>query len=110
MWIDNVVMSDYIPDMHTVGVRELKSRLSEYLRLVRRGEEILVTDRGEVVAELRLPSRHTESTPYPRLEAAARRGLVRLGAANQRDLYPRLPPLMTREETLALLDAEREER
>ncbi len=39
--------------MKSVGVKQLKSRLSEYLRLVRSGETILVTDRGEVVAELR---------------------------------------------------------
>jgi prevent-host-death family protein len=36
-----------------VGVRDLKNRLSEYLRRVRSGEEILVTYHGEVVAELR---------------------------------------------------------
>ena len=41
--------------MHTVGVRELKSRLSEYLRRVRLGKRVLVTDRGEVVAELLPP-------------------------------------------------------
>ncbi|MFI5007275.1 MAG: type II toxin-antitoxin system Phd/YefM family antitoxin, partial [Solirubrobacterales bacterium] len=29
--------------MKAVGIRELKNRLSEYLRLVRSGEEILVT-------------------------------------------------------------------
>lgn len=35
-----------------VGVKELKNRLSAYLREVRNGRRILVTDRGEVVAEL----------------------------------------------------------
>jgi len=39
--------------MKAIGVKQLKSRLSEYLRLVRNGESILVTDRDEVVAELR---------------------------------------------------------
>jgi|SRR5271155_4347314 len=39
--------------MKSVGVKQLKSRLSEYLRLVRAGETVLVTDRDEVVAELR---------------------------------------------------------
>jgi antitoxin (DNA-binding transcriptional repressor) of toxin-antitoxin stability system len=39
--------------MKSVGVKQLKSRLSEYLRLVRGGETVLVTDRDEVVAELR---------------------------------------------------------
>jgi antitoxin (DNA-binding transcriptional repressor) of toxin-antitoxin stability system len=41
--------------MKVVGIRELKARLSEYLRDVRRGEVILVTDRQRVVAELRPP-------------------------------------------------------
>ncbi|MCZ6916507.1 MAG: type II toxin-antitoxin system prevent-host-death family antitoxin [Gemmatimonadetes bacterium] len=43
--------------MKAVGIRELKARLSQYVREVRRGEVILVTDRGEVVAELRQPGR-----------------------------------------------------
>lgn len=38
--------------MVTVGVRELKSRLSDYLRRIRRGERIVVTDRGRPVALL----------------------------------------------------------
>ncbi|HEU5207943.1 MAG TPA: hypothetical protein VFU06_00925 [Longimicrobiales bacterium] len=41
--------------MRVVGIRQLKARLSEYLRDVRRGEVFLVTDRDEVVAELRPP-------------------------------------------------------
>jgi len=36
-----------------VGVRELKTRLGRYLQEVRRGRTIVVTDRGEPVAELR---------------------------------------------------------
>lgn len=39
--------------MRVVGVKELKTRLSAYLREVRRGETFLVTDRDVVVAELR---------------------------------------------------------
>ena len=39
----------------TVGVKELKNRLSEYLRDVRRGTRVLVTDRSTVVAEIRPP-------------------------------------------------------
>lgn len=35
-----------------VGVRELKSRLSEYLSRAARGEDIVVTDRGRPVARL----------------------------------------------------------
>jgi antitoxin (DNA-binding transcriptional repressor) of toxin-antitoxin stability system len=36
-----------------VGTKELKNRLSHYLRQVRAGQIVRVTDRGKVVAELR---------------------------------------------------------
>ena len=36
-----------------VGVRELKTRLGSYLRQVRRDATIVVTDRGEPIAELK---------------------------------------------------------
>ena len=39
--------------MKAVGVKELKARLSEYLRYVKSGRSVLVADRGEVIAELR---------------------------------------------------------
>ena len=67
--------------MMTVGIRELKNRLSEHLRMIRDGEEILVTDRGKVVAELRQPPTcpgasahpHWRGTLVPDGRASARR-------------------------------------
>lgn len=56
--------------MRTVGVKELKARLSQYLRAVRAGEALVVTDRGEPVAELR-PVRQLRS-PADRLEDVLR--------------------------------------
>jgi antitoxin (DNA-binding transcriptional repressor) of toxin-antitoxin stability system len=41
--------------MKIVGIRELKNRLSEYLRDVRARENVPVTDRGDVIAELSPP-------------------------------------------------------
>ena len=38
--------------MITVGVRELKDHLSEYLRKVQAGERVVVTDRGRPVASI----------------------------------------------------------
>lgn len=43
--------------MKAVGIKQLKARLSEYIRLVKTGETVLVMDRDEVVAEMR-PARH----------------------------------------------------
>ena len=41
--------------MQAVGLKILKNRLSEYVRLAASGETILVTDRERVVAELTPP-------------------------------------------------------
>lgn len=38
---------------NVVGARELKVRLGTYLRRVREGQTLVVTDRGQPVAELR---------------------------------------------------------
>jgi prevent-host-death family protein len=55
--IDKVATRSYIREMKTMGIRELKNRLSEVVRAVKAGEHILVTDRGTVVAELVPPGR-----------------------------------------------------
>lgn len=96
--------------MTTVGIRELKSRLSEYLRRVRAGEAILVTDRGEVIAEIRQPEMSKAEIRYPTLRLHASEGRVRLGEPNRPDLYrthPRIAPDGTAER---FLDEERGER
>lgn len=36
--------------MITVGIKELKARLSSYINKVRQGEEVVITDRGKEVA------------------------------------------------------------
>jgi len=41
--------------MRAVGLKVLKNRLSEYVRLAASGEIVLVTDRDRVVAELVAP-------------------------------------------------------
>ncbi len=60
--------------MAAVGVRDLKNRLSEYLRRVRSGERLVVTERGKPVAILSPP---TEAPPDGHIEALLRAGVVR---------------------------------
>ena len=43
--------------MKSVGIKVLKDNLSKYLRMVRDGEIVLVTDRDEVIAEIQSPQR-----------------------------------------------------
>ncbi len=95
--------------MKTVGVRELKNRLSEYIRQVRSGEGVLVTDRGDVVAELMSPVHAAVDPTLPAgLLALAKRGLLTLGASGGADLYPALRRPRRQKRTAAqLLDDER---
>ena len=50
--------------METVGIRELKNKLSAYVRKVEAGDVVIVTDRGRVVAELVPPGWHQYCCPF----------------------------------------------
>jgi prevent-host-death family protein len=70
--------------MERVGVRELRQNLSVYLRRVRRGEALEVTERGRPVATLQ-PIRD----PDDRLSRLEARGLrLRRGLGSLADLPP----------------------
>lgn len=77
-----VATRGYFGSVKAVAVKELKNRLSSYLREVKEGEVVLVTDRGKVIAELRQPS--TATPP-----GAQEQALHRLAAAGVVD--PGLP-------------------
>lgn len=99
--------------MREVGIRELKNRLSEYVRLVKEGEVVMVTDRGEVVAELRAPEPEANELlrEYPGLVDMVRRGLIRLPSRPHRPgLYPRLASVTPPGTAQKLLDEDREDR
>jgi prevent-host-death family protein len=74
--------------MKVVGVKELKARLSEYLRLAKAGESILVTERNQVVAELRGARRQVPSVASrfeDTLEALAATGEITRAARPKGD-------------------------
>jgi prevent-host-death family protein len=73
--------------MERVGVRELRQNLSIYLRRVRRGESLEVTERGEPVAVLQ----PTPSTKDPLAALAARGVAIRRGRGNLADLAAPVP-------------------
>lgn len=50
--LGNMVIDDYLMTMKRVGVAELKAKLSEHLRTVRRGGEVTVYDRNEPIARM----------------------------------------------------------
>jgi hypothetical protein len=61
-----------------VGVKNLKNNLSAYLRQVKRGVRVLVTNRGEVIAEIGKPRKEYGDFP-PLFEEWIRRGELRPG-------------------------------
>ena len=63
--------------MRSVGLKALKDKLSEYVRLAASGETVLISDRDRVVAEL-VPPRTTRSASLPDaiLAEAVRQGLL----------------------------------
>lgn len=96
--------------MRAVGLKILKNKLSEYVRLARDGETVLVTDRDRVVAEI-VPPRtdHEGSIGNALLAEARRKGWVSGPAAPERSVPPRAPvaPLA---DLLTELDADRGDR
>lgn len=73
--------------MATVGIRELKNRLSEYLRRVARGERITVTDRGRPLAVLAPAEERVAHEVAGRM---VREGLARWGGGKPRGARPRV--------------------
>lgn len=65
--------------MHTVGVKELKNKLTYYLGLAKGGDNIIVTDRGKPVAILHnLDTIEKGASLEEKLASLAKQGKIRL--------------------------------
>ena len=90
--IDEVATGGYLQIMRSVGLKVLKNKLSEYVRLAERGESVLVVDRDRVVAEL-VPPRAGRSPLLAdaQLAEAVRRGWLAPAAMSGAVPPPRAP-------------------
>lgn len=77
--------------MRSVGLKVLKNRLSEYVRLAQRGETVLVTDRDRVVAELGPPTGRGPLVSDAYLAQAVREGWLSPPLVVRESPPPRLP-------------------
>ena len=93
-----------------MGVKVLKNKLSEYVRLVESGETILVTNRDRVIAEI-VPPREGRS---PRIDDVELAEAVRNGLLTPPLVVATSPPgrkpVVPLEEILSQLEADRAER
>lgn len=93
--------------MRAVGLKVLKNKLSEYIRLASGGETVLVTDRDRVVAEIVPPQGgRSEFLADSVLADAVRKGWLSPPVRPQRDL-PRRKPVAPLAELLQELDTDR---
>jgi prevent-host-death family protein len=92
--------------MKSVGLKVLKNKLSEYVRLAAAGETVVITDRGRAVAEIVPPRPEPESV----IERGIREGWITPAKRPFRPLPPRLPPVATLEQLLEELEQDREDR
>jgi hypothetical protein len=109
--VDKVATCSYYLVMKAiarVGVKNLKNNLSAYLRQVRRGMRVLVTDRNEVVAELGQPQSDIASGVHPLLAEWISTGKLRPAMGRKKKL-PVSPVRLPAGTAQRLLDAERGE-
>ena len=94
--------------MKSAKVSELKAKLSRYLARVKRGEEVVVTERGEPIAKL-VPMPQAEDAEMARLRRMEREGLVRIGTGElPPDFWDRPRPADPERRLLRALLEERE--
>jgi len=96
--------------MRAVGLKVLKNKLSEYVRLAAHGETVLVTDRDRVVAEIVPPEKGRSPVIADALLAeAVRQGRITPPALSSAGVPPR-KPVMTFHELKRELHEDRSER
>ena len=96
--------------MRAVGLKVLKNKLSQYVRLAEHGETVLVTDRDRVVAEIVPPDKSRSPLLADALLAdAMRQGLITPPALPSTDVPPR-KPVMSFRQLKRELDKDRSER
>jgi len=71
--------------MSTVGVRELKNRLTHYLRRTKGGEEVVITERGRPIAVIQpIHAVREVATVEAKLAQLAAQGLLTLPTGHPR--------------------------
>jgi prevent-host-death family protein len=98
--------------MRSVGIKVLKNKLSEYVRLAEKGETVQVTDRGRVVAELvPPPAKPRKESEQEFLARGVREGWIKPATNPRGGPPPRAPiPGLTLEDILKDLDEARADR
>ncbi len=95
--------------MRSVGLKVLKNKLSEYVRMAAAGETVLITDRNRVVAELAPPRPGRKLSDDELIALGVREGWLTPAKNPGKGPLPR-KPVMSFEELMKDLEAARADR
>lgn len=96
--------------MKVVGIKTLKDKLSEYVRLAAGGETVLVSDRDDVVAELGPPAASRGSRVGDAVVAEMVRTGILTPAIRRGGPLPSRRPLLSHHELMRGLSDDRADR
>jgi len=96
--------------MRTVGLKVLKNRLSEYVRIAAQGETVLIADRDRVVAELVPPHESRSVVVADAVLASLIREGVLTPSLTGSGIPLKPPAVASLEELKSELDADRADR
>jgi len=102
--LDEVARRGYFIPMRKVGLKTLKNKLSEYVRLAASGQTVVITDRNRIVAEI-VPPRGDSNTFF---ERGVREGWL-TPPTNPATESPPRHPLVPFDELMKELERDRED-
>jgi prevent-host-death family protein len=76
--------------MKSIAISKIKASLSQYLKIIKAGEEVLITDRGKPVAKM-IPVERGDVTISGHLMELERNGLVHIGTGKIKETFWKLP-------------------
>ena len=95
--------------MQLVGIRELKNRLTYYLSLVKKGENVVVTDRGNPIAIVHsLDQKEVSASPEEKLASLAMKGMIKLPSKKRKfDMVTEAVPIKGKDLSMIVIEERR---
>ncbi len=78
--------------METVGIKDIKNNLSSYLKRVKTGEEIIITERGKPIARI-IREKASGTSLHLALAPLIKEGVIKMPTLNPPQSFA--PPLQT---------------
>jgi len=78
--------------METAGIKDVKNNLSSYLKRVKTGEDIIITERGKPIARI-IRENASDTSLHLALAPLIKKGVIKMPTLNPPQAFA--PPLLT---------------